>query len=105
MSLPEELGDAYIMKYVEGESIARKILRDDEYKNALKDLAFECGESIAKIHRADIRTSFLPRKSVSDQINEDHNTYVSFNHHYSFEYTGFSKNRIWKKMTPFHTLY
>ena len=88
-SLEEPLGDAYIMKFVEGESIARKILRDDEYKNALKNLAFECGESIAKIHQADISEfPFLPRKSVSDQINDLYNTYVSFNQHSPvFEYT------------------
>ena len=46
-SLSEPLGDSYIMKFVEGETIARKILRDAEYKNALQNLAFECGESIA----------------------------------------------------------
>ena len=56
------------MKFVEGESIARKVLRDKEYKEALKGLAFQCGESIAKIHQADINNfSFLPKKTVSEQ--------------------------------------
>ena len=35
-NIDEPLGDAYIMKFVEGESIARKILRDEEYSTALE---------------------------------------------------------------------
>ena len=85
----EPLGDAYVMKFVEGESIARKILRDDEYRTALTNLAFECGESIAKIHQADITDfSFLPKKTVMEQIDELYQTYVSFDQPSPvFEYT------------------
>ena len=88
-SLDEELGDAYIMKFVDGESIARKILRDEEYKNTLPKLAFECGQSIAKIHQADINEfPFLPSKTVFEQINDLYQTYVSFNQPSPvFEYT------------------
>ena len=83
------LGDGYVMKYVEGESIARKILRDKKYKNVLKSLAFECGESIAKIHKANINEfSFLPRKSVFEQLEDLYQTYLSFNQPSPvFEYT------------------
>lgn len=85
----EPLGDAYIMKFVEGESIARKILRDKEYKYAIENLAFECGQAIAKIHKADIdEFSFLSKKSVSQQIDELYQTYTSFNQPSPvFEYT------------------
>ncbi len=88
-SLDDELGDAYIMKFVDGESIARKILRDEEYKNILPKLAFECGQSIAKIHQADINEfPFLPSKTVFEQINDLYQTYVSFNQPSPvFEYT------------------
>ena len=88
-NIDEPLGDAYIMKFVEGESIARKILRDDEYSKALEGLAFECGESIAKIHQADIKDfSFLPKKSAAEQINDLYRTYVSFGQPSPvFEYT------------------
>ena len=88
-NIDEPLGDAYIMKFVEGESIARKILRDDEYSKALVGLAFECGESIAKIHQADIKDfSFLPKKSAAEQINDLYKTYVSFGQPSPvFEYT------------------
>jgi aminoglycoside phosphotransferase (APT) family kinase protein len=88
-SLSEPLGDSYIMKFVEGETIARKILRDAEYKNALQNLAFECGESIAKIHQADIAEfSFLPKKTVNEQLSDLYETYTLFNQPSPvFEYT------------------
>tara|TARA_Y100000768_G_scaffold107567_1_gene78990 strand:- start:3986 stop:4969 length:984 start_codon:yes stop_codon:yes gene_type:complete len=88
-SLDEELGDAYIMKFVDGESIARKILRDEEYKRALPNLAFECGQAIAKIHQADINEfPFLPSKPVFEQINDLYQTYEAFNQPSPvFEYT------------------
>ena len=75
----EELGDAYIMHFVEGESIARKILRDKEYKKALPILAYQCGEAIAKIHNIDINSfSFLPVKPAEDQLEDLYLTYQSF---------------------------
>ena len=45
-----KLTDAYIMKLVEGESIARKVLRDEKFSQARKVLAYECGQALAKIH-------------------------------------------------------
>jgi len=75
----EELGDAYIMHFVEGESIARKILRDEEYKKALPILAYQCGEAIAKIHNVDINNFlFLPKKPAEDQLEDLYSTYQSF---------------------------
>ena len=75
----EELGDSYIMHFVEGESIARKILRDKEYKKALPILAYQCGEAIAKIHNVDINNfSFLPKKPAEDQLEALYSPYQSF---------------------------
>ena len=75
----EELGDSYIMNFVEGESIARKILRDKEYKKALPVLAYQCGEAIARIHNVDIDNfSFLPKKPAEDQLEDLYLTYQSF---------------------------
>ena len=75
----EELGDSYIMYFVEGESIARKILRDKEYKKALIILAYQCGEAIAKIHNVDINNfSFLPKKPAKEQLEDLYSTYRSF---------------------------
>ena len=75
----EELGDSYIMHFVEGETIARKILRDKEYKQALPLLAYQCGEAIAKVHNVDIDNfSFLPKKPAEDQLEDLYATYQSF---------------------------
>ena len=88
-SLDEELGDSYIMKFVEGESIPRKVLRDNEYKDALPLLAFQCGESIAKIHEVEVNNlHYLQEKTPMDQLNELYSTYESFNQPSPmFEYT------------------
>ena len=88
-SLDEELGDSYIMKFVEGESIPRKVLRDNEYKDSLTLLAFQCGESIAKIHEVEVNNlHYLQEKTPMDQLNELYSTYESFNQPSPmFEYT------------------
>jgi aminoglycoside phosphotransferase (APT) family kinase protein len=47
----DELGSpGFIMEHVEGETIARRILRDDEYAAARPVMAAQCGEIAAKIH-------------------------------------------------------
>jgi aminoglycoside phosphotransferase (APT) family kinase protein len=43
--------DWIVMGHVEGETIARKILRDDEYAGARPKLAHQCGEILAALHR------------------------------------------------------
>lgn len=47
------LGSGYVMEFVEGETIARKILRDDQYAPARKVMAYQCGEILAKIASTD----------------------------------------------------
>jgi len=46
----DELGAGFAMDYVAGETIARRILRDDVYREARTDLARQCGEQAARIH-------------------------------------------------------
>ena len=51
---PSLVGSAFIvMGRVEGETIARRILRDEEYAEARSKLAGECGEVLAKLHSVD----------------------------------------------------
>ena len=46
------LGSPYLVsRFVEGETIARKILRDEEYAQARAQLAAGCGAALAAIHR------------------------------------------------------
>jgi len=46
----DALGRGYLMSYVEGETIARKILRDACFDKVRPDLARQCGDALAKIH-------------------------------------------------------
>jgi aminoglycoside phosphotransferase (APT) family kinase protein len=46
----DDLGTGFIMQRVDGETIPRKILRDDEFADARQKLARQCGEILAGIH-------------------------------------------------------
>jgi aminoglycoside phosphotransferase (APT) family kinase protein len=51
---PAALGAAFmIMERIEGETIARRILREPEYGQARRFLARQCGEILARIHTID----------------------------------------------------
>jgi aminoglycoside phosphotransferase (APT) family kinase protein len=52
---PEDgAGIGYVMDRLEGETIARKILRDAEFADVRPKLARQCGEVLARIHAVDI---------------------------------------------------
>ncbi|MGH2759801.1 MAG: phosphotransferase family protein, partial [Actinomycetota bacterium] len=47
----DELGSpGFVMEHVAGETIARRILREDEYRKAREVMADQCGEILARIH-------------------------------------------------------
>jgi aminoglycoside phosphotransferase (APT) family kinase protein len=48
------LGSGFVMDRVEGETIPRKILRDEQYATARPHLAVQCGEIAARIHAVDV---------------------------------------------------
>jgi aminoglycoside phosphotransferase (APT) family kinase protein len=50
LTLDEELGTGFIMQRIEGETIARKILRDAQFANARPVLAQQLGKVAAGIH-------------------------------------------------------
>ncbi len=58
----DELGPGYVMDYLTGETIARKILRDAEFAEARKVLARQCGAALARIHA--IRAEDAPELPV-----------------------------------------
>ncbi|HEX4532939.1 MAG TPA: phosphotransferase family protein, partial [Rhizomicrobium sp.] len=52
---PEDgVGEGYVMDRLSGETIARKILRDEAFAGVRPKLARECGEILARIHAVDI---------------------------------------------------
>lgn len=57
-----------VMERIEGETIPRKILRDDEYAAARPKLARECGAILAKLHS--IPTADVPGLEQADQVEQ-----------------------------------
>lgn len=62
------IGEAYVMDFIEGETIARKILRDEEFDNVRGGLAAQCGTMLAALHNIDVST--LPDLPFSDAEGE-----------------------------------
>ena len=56
----------FVTGRIEGETIARKILRDDQYAAARPKLAAQCGEALAALHT--IPTDVAPGLEHTDQV-------------------------------------
>lgn len=64
---PAVLGSAFlVMAHVEGETIPRKILRDEAYASARPQLARQCGEILARLHA--VPTESVPGLEDQDQV-------------------------------------
>jgi len=64
-----ELGSpGFVMEHIEGETIARKILRDDEYAAARGHMAAQCGEILARIHTMDARGLAPPERKPTELV-------------------------------------
>jgi len=64
---PGDLGAGYLVsRFVDGETIARKILRDEEFAGARDHLAADCGRALAAIHR--VPTEAVPGLERTDQV-------------------------------------
>ncbi len=64
----DQLGPGYLMGRVEGETIARKILRDPEFAEARPKLARQCGNILARIHAID--SAQIPELKPTDARTE-----------------------------------
>ena len=74
------LGDGFLMSRVYGETIARPILRNDEFEAARSVLAAQCGAALADIHAisTDSVPSVLPLSDGLAQIEKYEEIYRSF---------------------------
>ena len=68
---PEDgLGDAYVMAYVEGQALPKRILHTDAFAPARARAADDLGAALARIHEADteglVLRSFTPAEAVAD---------------------------------------
>jgi aminoglycoside phosphotransferase (APT) family kinase protein len=67
----DDLGDGFVMDRIEGETIPRRILRDDEDAAARTGLTAECGRIAAQIHAVDPATlPKLPVQGPAEQIQQ-----------------------------------
>lgn len=65
------LGSGFVMDRVDGETIPRKILRDERYARARTGLAVQCGDALARIHRTDVSgVNGLPSASTDALIDQ-----------------------------------
>ncbi|MDG2461795.1 MAG: phosphotransferase family protein [Luminiphilus sp.] len=53
------IGEAFLMGFIPGESIPQRWLADEDYADARNQLAYQCGEALARIHTIDC--SQLPK--------------------------------------------
>jgi aminoglycoside phosphotransferase (APT) family kinase protein len=75
----DELGDGFVMARVEGETIPRKILRDEQFAQARPKLAHQLGGVLAAIHGIDSRQlPGLRRMTAAKEIAELERDYRSF---------------------------
>ena len=75
----DDLGPGYLMGRVEGETIARKILRDAAFADARPKLARQCGRILAGIHAIDKaqmpELTVVPPRAQFDQYRTIYDTY------------------------------
>jgi aminoglycoside phosphotransferase (APT) family kinase protein len=75
----DDLGTGFIMERVEGETIPRKILRDERFAQARPKLAHQLGKVLAGIHGLDpARLPELRRMTAAKEIAELERDYRSF---------------------------
>ncbi|WP_454759925.1 phosphotransferase family protein [Caulobacter segnis] len=64
----DDLGEAYVMRRLEGETLGRRIVRDEAFAGVRPGLARRCGEVLARIHA--VPTDGLPELATSDARGE-----------------------------------
>ncbi len=78
----------FVTERLEGETLGRRILREDAYADARGGLAFECGRAAARIHG--IAAADLPDLEVADarrELDNDYDAMSQADHPYpGFEY-------------------
>ncbi len=75
----DEIGEGYVMEAIAGETIPRKILRDDSFKKAREKLPYEIGKSLSKIHQTKLdQLQDLEQTSFLDSLQKLNLVYLSF---------------------------
>jgi aminoglycoside phosphotransferase (APT) family kinase protein len=74
----DQLGEGYVMDFVAGETIARKILRDAAFAKIRPELAQQCGRILARLHQVPTAGLGLRPFGARDQLARYHAIYKGF---------------------------
>lgn len=80
LAAEDGLGDGYIMEWLEGETMGQRIIKAPELAEARKSLAFECGQSLARIHALPVSDSLatkLHKVSPERLVRETWDAYIA----------------------------
>jgi aminoglycoside phosphotransferase (APT) family kinase protein len=88
----ERSAAGFIMRRVDGETLGRRILREDEYSEARAKLAFQCGEAAARLHG--VAPGKLPELESKTAL-EELNHYRDLMHDLGHPYPGFEYGFRW----------
>ncbi len=58
----DELGDGFVMEWLEGEALGARIVRAEQFENIRPQLAYDCGKILAKIHAIDLKKTGLDQR-------------------------------------------
>jgi aminoglycoside phosphotransferase (APT) family kinase protein len=79
----DPLGPALVSTRIEGETLGRRIVRDEAFAAARRTMAAQCGEILAQLHRVDARAvPGLVVQSARDQISLYRDILASIEHPY-----------------------
>ena len=74
------LGDGYLMRRIDGETIPRKLLRDEPYTGVHAKLAVDCAQALAAIHRVPLaELPALPEQAPAQQLAQLDTLHRGFN--------------------------
>ncbi len=74
------LGDGYLMEWLQGETMGQRIVKSPELQIARENLAFECGQALARIHAIeapDRLREVLHLVSPEDLVRETWQAYIA----------------------------
>ncbi|MFP6808174.1 MAG: phosphotransferase family protein [Pseudomonadales bacterium] len=58
----DDLGDGFVMEWLEGEALGSRILRSPQFDKIRPELAYQCGQIMARIHQIDLKASGLDQR-------------------------------------------
>lgn len=82
LSKDDDLGDGFVMEWLEGEGLGTRILRDEQFAGVRPQLAYECGRIAARIHGIDVVEKgldrVLARITAADYVQQTWSRYKEF---------------------------